>query len=181
MSCIHNWSPRLSLYLKKKKRQVTIWRDSSAATMKRRSPSLPSNSIPCGSWDGLQSAFQSTRSQLGSVGNRGKPQGDSFFEAGFWKGKRGFLRGRIYHNNLILWKSKRPGDIIFCLCRCMKVFSPKKKTTPVPFSFQSDSLTKCRRLSENFPRRVCHQVPFVMCLCLVCEGFLCDTDCSHLL
>lgn len=44
----------------------------------------------------------------------------------------------------------------------------------MPFSLQSDSLTKCIRLSGNLPHRVCRQVPFVMCLCLVCEGFLCD-------
>lgn len=60
-----------------------------------------------------------------------------------------------------------------------------KKTAPppppVPLSLQSDSLTKCIHLSENVPHRVCRQAPFVMCLCLVCDGFLCDTDCSHLL
>lgn len=59
-----------------------------------------------------------------------------------------------------------------------------KKTAPpppVPLSLQSDSLTKCIHLSENVPRRVCRQVPFVLCLCLVWDGFLCDTDCSHLL
>lgn len=142
MSCIHNWSLRLSLYLK---RQVTIWRDSMAAIRKRRGPSLPGSSTHCGSWDVPQSAFESAWRQLGSFGNRERLQGDSSSQSWILKGeKKGFLSGQISLYDLILWKAKRPGDIISCLCRHMKVFSPMK-TTPqrVPFSLQSNILTKC--------------------------------------
>lgn len=163
---------------------MTIWRDSCAATMKRRGPSLPSNSAPRGSWDGLQSAFQSTWSQSARISweQRKAPGRPLLRELDSEGGEKGFLSGQVYHYNLILWKFKRPGDIIFCLCRCLKVFSPMKKTTSPPpclSPFRVIVLPSVYIFRKMSPRRVCRQVPCVMCL--VCEGFLCDTDCSHLL
>lgn len=88
MSCIHNWSPRLSLYLK---RQVTIWRDSSAAIMKRPPPyPVAPPTVGHGTSPKVPSSVWSP--QLQSVGNRERAPGTACPSAEFWKGRKLFSK-----------------------------------------------------------------------------------------
>lgn len=156
MSCLHNWSPRLSLYLKKKKRQVTIWRDSCAATMKRRGPSLPSNSAPLWvlGWSSKCLPVHLKSVSSDQLGTEEGPRATAPSRARFWRGRERFSKWPGLSLQSYTVKVQETGRHYFLSLQMSEGFQSHEENhlpSPVPLSLQSDSLTKCIHLSENVP------------------------------